>query len=228
MKKIISYFLVFTLSLLSLAFNASAKASKVYRKIDGCEKKIALTFDDGPHPKITGEILEILKEYKIVATFFVIGQNAKNYPDAMKLIVESGCEIGNHTYHHENFRNMSLEEMKAEFEKCEDILKNTYSLNVTLARPPEGFCSDALYSVSDEMKYDIILWSIDTKDWAHTPAEDIVNNVLSNVKGGDIILMHDYLSGKNGTREALRVIIPKLLGEGYEFVTVSELIECEA
>ena len=77
-------------------------------------------------------------------------------------------------------------------------------------------------------KNDIILWSIDTKDWAHTPAEDIVKNVLSNVKGGDIILMHDYLSGKNGTREALRVIIPKLLGEGYEFVTVSELIECEA
>ena len=215
-------------AVISLRSSVSAKYSKVYHKVDLADKKIALTFDDGPHPRITAEILGILEEYGVVATFFVIGQNVVNYPDAMHLLVNSECEIGNHTYSHENFRNMSPYEIKMEFEKCQEMLTQTYSLEVALARPPEGFCSDTLYSVSEKLGYDIILWSIDTRDWAHTSADDIAKNVLSNVEGGDIILMHDYLSGRNGTREALRIIIPELQKRGYEFVTVSELIECEA
>lgn len=201
-----------------------AEESKVYRRIESAEKKIALTFDDGPHPRITREILSVLNEYGIKATFFVIGQNIENYPETMKLLAESGCEIGNHTFSHGNFRVMSEAEMAGEFEKCRNILFNEFLIEPTLIRPPEGVCSDALFSVSEQTECDIILWSIDTRDWAYTPASDIAKKVIQNVSGGDIILMHDYVSGRGQTADALRMIIPNLIERGFEFVTVGELI----
>ena len=227
-QKIISC--VIMLVILLNIFNADvfAETSNVYHKIESTDKKIALTFDDGPHPRKTREILEILDEYGIQATFFVIGQNAVNYPDTMKLLVESGCEIGNHTYSHENFRNMSLNEMQKEFERCEQTLRENFSVEPTLIRPPQGVCSEGLLSVSRQMNYDIILWSIDTKDWAHASAENIARNILENADSGDIILMHDYIAGKSGTCDALRIIIPTLMERGFKFVTVGELIKDQA
>lgn len=226
MRRIILLALAF---LLLINTSASAKTSNVYHKIDSVdsEKRIALTFDDGPHPRITREIISILREYKVTATFFVIGQNADNYPETMKLLAESGYEIGNHTYSHRNLKKMSEAEIEAEFKKCSEALLR-FGVKPTVMRPPEGFFTDEVVKVSRTMQYDIILWSIDTRDWAHTPADDIVKSVLDNVKGGDIILMHDYLSGYGGTCEALHVIIPELQRRGFEFVTVSELISADA
>ena len=224
-RKIISCVIVLLIALNIFNVDVFAQTSNVYHRIESNDKKIALTFDDGPHPRITRQILEILDEYGIRATFFVIGQNAVNYPDTMKLLVESGCEIGNHTYSHENFRNMSPYEMQEEFKRCTEILRERFSVEPTLIRPPQGVCAEGVYSTASEMDYDIILWSIDTRDWAHTSASDIAQNILCNARGGDIILMHDYIAGKSGTCEALRIIIPELLSRGYEFVTVGELIE---
>ena len=216
---LLAFALIFNFSVTSV----SAKETKVYRKIVSSEKKIALTFDDGPHPRITREILSILDRFGVRATFFVIGQNVKNYPDTMKLLASSGCEIGNHTYSHKNLRKMSEEEIQGEFNKCRETLLD-FGVKPTVMRPPEGFYTDAVCEISKNMDYDIILWSIDTLDWAHTPSDDIVKNVLDNAENGDIILMHDYLSGYGGTCEALCKIIPTLLERGFEFVTVSELI----
>ena len=218
--------LVIVLNILNV--DVFAKTSNVYYKIESNDKKIALTFDDGPHPRITREILSILDEYGIKATFFVIGQNVVNYPETMELLIQSGCEIGNHTYHHSNFRNMSTREMQEEFEKCRQMLVENFSVEPRLIRPPEGVCSEEFLGVSDRMDYDVILWSIDTKDWAHTSASDITRNILSKADGGDIILMHDYVSGRSGTCDALRVIIPELMSRGFEFVTVGELIKDQA
>ena len=201
--------------------------SKVYHKSATGSKKIALTFDDGPHPRYTPQILSILEEYGVRATFFVIGQNAVNYPDAMRLLAESECEIVNHTYSHRNLRSLNKEEMKVEIEKCSKTLSEIYSVEPTLLRPPEGMYSDALLNTSDGKNYDIILWSIDTRDWAHTPSDQIAKLVLGKATGGDIVLMHDYVSGKNESCEALRLIIPELLERGFEFVTVSELLKDE-
>ena len=223
-KKVISFLILAVLVLNILRVDAFSATANVYRRVESSDKKIALTFDDGPHPRITREILGILDEYGIKATFFVIGQNIVNYPETMELLVKSGCEVGNHTYSHENFRNMSQDEIRAEFDKCRQTLKENFSVEPTLIRPPQGFCSEALSTVSTEMNCDIILWSIDTRDWDHTAPEDIARNILANARGGDIILMHDYVSGKSGTCEALRIIIPELLGRGFEFVTVGELI----
>lgn len=228
-KRAFALFVSFLLILSLFVFSGYAEEAKVFHKSESGEKRIALTFDDGPHPRITRKILEVLDEFGISskATFFVIGQNVQNYPEAMKLIIDSGCEIGNHTFSHKNVRQMNRCELEEEFEKCRRLLSENFSVEPTLLRPPEGFCSEALYSMSDEKHYNIILWSIDTLDWAHTPSDQIAKNVLGNAKGGDIVLMHDYVAGSHGTCDALRIIIPELLERGFEFVTVSELIKNE-
>ena len=188
-------------------------------------KKIALTFDDGPHPKNTGKILEILDEFDIKATFFVIGVNIKNYPEAMKKIVERGHEIGNHTYSHRILKNRAAEEIFSEINETEREISKYTSSHVRLMRPPCGLYDDALVRFALENQYKIVLWNIDTKDWEHVTSSSIENNVLNRIKGGDIILFHDYISGENNTPKALLTLIPKLIKEGYTFVTVSELLQ---
>lgn len=214
--------LVLLLSFSSISVSAEAK---VYRKKDSVGKKIALTFDDGPHPRLTPKILEVLEKYNIKATFFVIGQNVEYYPDAMKLLAESGCEIGNHTFTHRDLREMSEGNIMNELKRAQEVLSDRYGASPSILRPPRGMYGDSLRSVAKELDLDIILWSIDTRDWAHTPSEKIAENILSNVSEGDIILMHDYVAGESPTCRALEMFIPELISRGYEFVTVSELIE---
>lgn len=188
------------------------------------EKCIALTFDDGPHPVYTQEILDILSEYNIKATFFVIGENAIWYSDLVKLEYEAGHEIGNHTFTHSNLKTIPYNEMCDEIYKTEQVIYENIEYRTRLLRPPGGQYGDEACNAASNQDYRIICWSIDTRDWAHTETKDIVDNVLTSVRGGDIILFHDYISGKSPTPDALRIIIPKLLQEGYKFVTVSELI----
>ncbi|MBE6531660.1 MAG: chitooligosaccharide deacetylase [Ruminococcaceae bacterium] len=224
MKKAILIFILIFCLISSATLHTSANASNVFLKNRSAGKKIALTFDDGPHPIYTGRILEVLEEYGVKATFFVIGCNVENYPDAFKELLDSGCEIGNHTYSHKDIGKMSEKDVLYQLEKTEEAVSKFTDQKLSLCRPPEGSCGKALEAVSIEKGYDIILWSIDTLDWAHTPSERIANKILDSTCGGDIVLMHDYVSGGCQAPDALRIIIPKLLDEGYEFVTVSELI----
>lgn len=214
----------FSVPIRTFAAPASAYGSVYYRGSIS-SKQIALTFDDGPHPRYTEEILQILKEYQIPATFFIIGVNAEAYPKQLQQIVDSGCEIGNHTYAHRHQQELSAKELKEEFLQCEETLVRLVGIRPRLLRPPEGKITDALQSVACELQDQVILWNIDTLDWRLNPSDRIVQTVMKNVKGGDIILMHDYVSGGNTTCAALRQLIPKLLSQGYSFVTVSELID---
>ncbi|MBQ8140267.1 MAG: polysaccharide deacetylase family protein [Clostridia bacterium] len=223
MKKFLSLAVVLAISL-ALVLRTGAFAGNVFCKNTGAGKKIALTFDDGPHPIYTPRILEILERYGVKATFFVIGKNVENYPEAAEALLESECEIGNHTYTHKNMAKMSDEELVDEIVKTERALSGLSDRELSLIRPPEGSCGVPLERVTLSKGYDIILWNIDTKDWAHTPSDKIADNVLSDVRGGDIILMHDYISGGSPTCDALEKMIPALIEQGYEFVTVSELI----
>lgn len=221
-KTLISISLVL---LLSSAFAAPAKASDIIYSCQSNKKNIALTFDDGPHPVHTPEILDILAEYGIKATFFVIGENAEWYGDLVKTEYENGHEIGNHTYsHHMNLKKLSYDGIRGEIENAEEAIYENIEYRTKLLRPPGGIYSDTLLRAAADNDYTIICWSVDTRDWAHTPTDEIVKNVLSSVKEGDIILFHDYVSGNSPTPDALRQIIPALLNEGYNFVTVSELI----
>ena len=207
---------------------AENETRRVYSKNREKSGQIALTFDDGPHPRYTQDILDILAKYGITATFFVIGVNATLYSDALKAIVDSGCEIGNHTFTHDDLKCACTDKIIKEISDCEKAISELTNTNPRIVRPPHGAYSKNLEEVANRLGYDVILWSIDTKDWAHTPANEIAQRVLSSLNDGDIILMHDYVSGKNTTRDALNVLIPEILKRGYKFVTVSELISGEA
>ncbi len=189
------------------------------------DKKIALTFDDGPHPVHTPEILDILKEYNVRATFFVIGQNMEYWGDLVEREAAEGHEIGNHTFSHRNLHDLTKEQIFEEIKGTERVIMERTQIQTHLLRPPEGKVSQSLCGLANEKEYTVVCWSIDTRDWEHTPSETIVKNVLSSVEGGDIILFHDFVSGKSPTPDALRAILPALIEEGYEFVTVSELME---
>ena len=196
----------------------------IYRKNENEYMKIALTFDDGPHPRYTEQILDILDEYGIKATFFVIGINAKYYPETLESIVERGHEIGNHTYTHPHVSTINSEAMLLEIERCEDMIHSLSDYQTKLFRPPEGMVDGDVISVLRQLDYKVILWDIDTRDWAHTSPAEICDAVVSKISSGDIILMHDYIGHNSPTPEALRLFIPKLLEKGYRFVVVSELI----
>lgn len=195
----------------------------VYASGPAESRKIALTFDDGPHPCYTDEILDILKEYKVKATFFVIGQNAEYYPEPFQRTVAEGHSVGSHTFSHRHLKNLNEEQLRKEFAQNRQTLEK-FGVCPVLFRPPEGVCDRKVLKVAHENGCDIILWSVDTGDWRCPALESILSNVRRNVKGGEIILMHDYVSGNSQTPAALRILLPELLKKGYVFVTVEELI----
>ncbi len=198
---------------------------KVYGGSNNDEMKIALTFDDGPHPKYTEKILDILARYDIKATFFMVGQNVEYYTETAKRVMNEGHEIGNHTYTHPHMRGLDGLSVASEVKRCEETIRRVIGYKTTLFRPPEGVVDDAVKSMAVSSEYDVILWRIDTRDWAGTSTQDICGNIKSNISSGDIILMHDYITKNCHTVDALETIIPILLERGYEFVTVSELIK---
>lgn len=213
------------LNLLSLAAYANRYSDVVYCKKNS-QMKIALTFDDGPHPIYTREILDILREYGIRATFFVIGQNVELYPELVEQELAEGHEVGNHTYSHCHLSETSSEQIIREIEACERSVYQLCEYRTKLFRPPEGVLPEAIHDYARDADYTVVLWSIDTYDWAHNPVDQIMKNIRRNADPGDIILMHDGVN-ESLTPDALRQLIPYLLDEGYSFVTVSELIGCQ-
>lgn len=199
----------------------------VYVSHSNSQMKIALTFDDGPHPTLTPEILDILKENRAKATFFLIGENAENYPELVLRETAEGHEIGNHTYTHTVLKKDDVTLMRRELEKTESILYSIGEYKPKYVRPPCGIYDSAVIKAVKDMDCKIVLWNIDTRDWAHTPSDKIIDMVMSSVKSGDIILCHDYITGYSPTAEVLRSILPALTEKGYSFVTVSELLGCE-
>ena len=211
--------------LISYFLSLTSPASGVYFSCStGGEKKIALTFDDGPHPVYTREILGILEQYGIRATFFCIGCNAGQYPEIVREIAAAGHEIGNHTYGHPNLGCAAYEGARAEILEMETALPAEVETRPRLFRPPGGMYCDEVCRAAADLDYSVILWSVDTRDWAHTAVEDIAENVLTNTEAGDIILFHDYVSGDSPTPEALRRILPELIERGFSFCTVGEMI----
>jgi peptidoglycan/xylan/chitin deacetylase (PgdA/CDA1 family) len=200
----------------------------VYHSRFNDRMEIALSFDDGPHPRLTPVILDILEEYGIKATFFMVGENVGYYPAAARAVVEAGHEIANHTFSHRKFGKMTEGEMREEIAACEQALTGVTESPVHFIRPPEGQMNDTMLRVAGSLDYRVILWDVDTRDWAHTPPAEISRHILDTVQAGDIILMHDFIGHDSPTPEALRRVIPELLARGYRFVTVGELVEGES
>lgn len=227
MRRLISAVLVLSVILpwtVIRAFAAREVSKEYYFKRNG-QNKIALTFDDGPHPKQTYKILDILDKYGIKATFFVVGVNAKNYPEPLKAVAERGHEIGNHTFSHRYVKGKDAKAVTEDLDRCRDTIYGICGVTPTVFRAPGGLMDDISVGNAEIFDdYDIIYWSIDTLDWDHRSPEEIEHRVLDNIKSGDIILMHDYIGHNAPTAEALERILPKLIERGFNFVTVSELI----
>jgi peptidoglycan/xylan/chitin deacetylase (PgdA/CDA1 family) len=191
---------------------------------DNNNNMIALTFDDGPHYKYTHEILDILKEYNVKATFFVIGKLAERYPEIILRELAEGHEIGNHTWSHPKISKCSSVKLVNEIILTERILNEIADYRPKIFRPPEGSFKKEVATIAENNDYKVILWTVDTKDWAHTPPDKIVETVLEKTESGSIILCHDFIGYDSPTPDALREFIPALLKKGFKFVTVSELL----
>ncbi|MDD4608022.1 MAG: polysaccharide deacetylase family protein [Bacilli bacterium] len=180
-------------------------------------KKVAFTFDDGPS-KYTKELLEILKENDAAATFFVLGSRIDNYNDTIEDIKDDGHQIGSHGVSHESFTELTNEELINELEQTKQLLSK-YDITQTLVRPPYGNTNS---QVKDNVDYPLIMWSVDTRDWEHRNSSEGTRIIIENIQDGSIILMHDLYKS---TIETVRMVLPILKEQGYEFVTVDELFE---
>ncbi len=218
--------LLLVVALLAPSASRLAHASQkgVFTHVETEERIVALTFDDGPHPRYTHAILDLLREYDAKATFFVIGKNLEYYADAARRAVREGHEIGNHTYSHPTLKSLSFAQIKAELIRNKAAIEEALGISVNLFRPPEGSRTRAVEEAAAFCGCPLILWSVDTRDWSGVSAGRIVSEVMEKTVPGSIILFHDYTVGKCHTLEALKEILPRLCAAGYRFVTISELL----
>lgn len=179
---------------------------------------VALTFDDGPHPVYTARLLDGLKERDVKATFFLIGANVKGHEDIVERMAEEGHLIGNHTYSHVRLTAVSDREACQEIDEANEVLSNACGSVIHYIRPPFGSWQEDLYSLVDMQ---VVLWSVDPRDWQLKNTDAVVKAVLDDVENGDIILLHDVY---NTSVEAAFQIIDRLKEQGYEFARVDELL----
>ena len=190
------------------------------------KKVVALTFDDGPWEKTTNDTLYILDKYGIKATFFVVGQYIQAYPEIMKKVVSHGHAIGNHTWTH-RYHGFSEAAAAKEFGNTAAIIEKVTGAKTSLFRPPGGVLTNGLVAYAHKNGYVNVMWSADSLDYrSSTPG--IIKNVLSQVKPGGVILLHDGGGDRQKTVNALPEIIDSLIEQGYSFVTLPELLEISA
>lgn len=180
--------------------------------------KVALTFDDGPHPAYTPQLLEGLAQRDVKVTFFITGENAENYPDLVQQMYEEGHLIGNHTYSHLQLNQNNRETFKAELIQTNEIIKGITGEEVVYVRPPYGSWDKKF---EEELNMFPVLWTIDPLDWCSDDVACVVNKVIPKVKENSIILMHDEYAS---TVTAALQIVDELQEEGYTLVTVDEIL----
>lgn len=184
--------------------------------IDISKPMVALTFDDGPSI-YTDEILDTLKKYNSNASFFVLGNKIDAHSDTIIKMYQNGNEIGNHSYNHRWLTKLSKTEQIEQINKTQELIKKYTGFTPIYLRPTYGSVNSSL---RNNINLDIVLWNVDTKDWKNKDVNKIVDNALKDVKDGSIILMHDTYQR---TSEAVKIIVPKLIEDGYQLVTISEL-----
>jgi peptidoglycan-N-acetylglucosamine deacetylase len=192
---------------------------------------VALTFDDGPDPLYTPGILDILQEYQVPATFFMVGRNVELYPEIAQRVVQEGHAVGNHTYTHRSL--VPLSEAATEFQimVADRIIEDVTGIKPVLFRPPRGVYTNFTRELLRNERYTMVLWDVTSKDWTETSARNIAINVVNNAQPGSIILLHDsgnIITSNGGNRintvKALPLIICGLQEKGYVFVTMHDMI----
>jgi len=192
------------------------------------EKKIALTFDDGPDDRFTPQVLDALRENGVKATFFVLGSQANERPALIRRMVREGHVVGNHSYSHANLPKLSVDKFQSQIENTEAVLRQLTGYAPRLIRPPYGAINEEQVQWVSEHHYLIVNWNVDSLDWKSLKADQVLSNILRQTKPGSIILQHSggaSTQDLSGTVQALGPLISKLKSAGYTFVTVPELLQ---
>jgi peptidoglycan/xylan/chitin deacetylase (PgdA/CDA1 family) len=196
---------------------------KAFCKGKTSEKLVCLTFDDGPDPSATPEILEILEKNKIQATFFVIGQKAEQHPELLKLIEQKGHLIGNHSFSHAFFFDLfGRKKMEQDLLKAEDIIQNITGKKTGYFRPPYGVTNPVLAKVVNNLGYKVIGWSVRSLDTVKKNENEIISRIKKGLHPGAVILMHD---DREITAKVLERVILMVKEDGYRFVGLKEMME---
>ncbi len=202
-----------------------AGAKLAYSQVNITQPVLAMTFDDGPSPALTPKLLDILKERNIKATFFVVGRNAKAYPDIIRRMVAEGHEIGNHTWTHPSLTSRSDDQIRSELQQSEDALVAAANYRPHLIRPPYGAINARIKQLMfSEFGYSTIMWSVDPQDWRRPGVGVVTSRLVNGAHPGAIMLAHDIHAA---TITAMPGVFDQLLAKGYQFVTVSQLLNME-
>ena len=208
--------------LLSSATFAENDSFFIHKKNQLNNKKIAITFDDGPHPAFTEKILNILDFYDVKATFFLIGENIDMWPKTAKKIVKQHHEVGNHSYKHFKYTKMSKRNIEKDIQKSQQAFSTHLGVLPTFFRPPYGRLDKKATKLLKKHFSHAIYWSIDPQDWKEkNSAEKTRKQIESKIKPGMIILCHE----RKATLKFLPQLITNIKSQGYEFVTISELLK---
>lgn len=182
-------------------------------------KAVALTFDDGPSTMYTNTILDVLEKNNAHATFFVVGQRVKGAEDILKRELSLGCEIGSHSWDHANLSLLTKSKFNKQNKKTIDAVKKATGYTIQTIRPPYGAISQTMRK---KLKMPMILWSVDSLDWKSRDAKKVFKKIKKEVSDGDIILVHDI---HGSTAEAMKKVVPWLVKNDYDILSVSELME---
>jgi peptidoglycan-N-acetylglucosamine deacetylase len=192
-------------------------------------KQLALTYDDGPNDPHTLRLLEVLARHHVQATFFLIGRYVEQRPDIVRDLVKAGHVVGNHTFTHPLLIFKSERELRTQLDKCDRALTNAVGEHSNLFRPPFGGRRPAVLRVARQRGLEPIMWNVTGYDWNAPSAEHIERKVTSQVRGGNVILLHDgghrdFGADRSYTVAATDRLISRYQAEGYEFVTIPQMM----
>jgi peptidoglycan-N-acetylglucosamine deacetylase len=185
--------------------------------VDDGPHVIALTIDDGPSPVYTPQVLSILEKYGITAAFSMIGENVSYYPSIAREVADAGHTIVNHTWNHANLMSMKRSQLPGEVDRATDAIQYATGTRPGMFRAPYGAWSPTLLAYLEAQKLTPLDWSVDPEDWARPGVAKIVKTIMGTTKTGSIILEHDGGGNRSQTVAALKIVIPRLLDEGYQF-----------
>ena len=188
-------------------------------------KLVALTFDDGPWPKATERILDVLAASEVKATFFVLGGRVKRSPEVVERAYREGHLIGAHSVSHRRFTALSPKQIRSEVARSRRLIRSATGHDSTWLRPPYGAMDGKAWRAVSKERAQVVMWDVDSRDWKKPGAKKIAKSVVRHVKPGSIVLLHDGGGDRAQTVAALPMIIRDLKAKGYLFVTVEELVE---
>ena len=196
------------------------------------DKWIALTFDDGPYPPYTDRLLDVLKAKRVHATFFLVAEQAQQYPELVRRMKADGHTVGLHAFRHRDFLKLTEEEKRKDLERGKNLLRDITGKNPVYWRPPHGFRDFSVMETAAAQNLTVINWSVIPRDWTGIDSQEIFRRVMDKADDGSIVLLHDgdspgYKASRQPTVDAVSLLIDSLREKGYHLVSLEEYVQAE-